>query len=178
MLVARRAALRLALTAIPAACISTVPVSTARAVDALPDSRFVGWAQTFNDYEIAAGRIALTRSGNEIMRGFATRMIAEHGEAAELLRKARAEAGVSYAPDPATPPNTTAVLQRLNALQGPAFDTAYANAELASHTNAVDQLGAYSQNGDNGALRRYAQAMFPKAKEQLELARRMAGGRL
>ncbi len=177
MLIARRAALRLALKALPAVYVSAAVVSNAHAVDALPDARFVGWAQTFNDYEIAAGRIALARSGNEIMRGYATRMIAEHSEAAELLQKARSEAGVSYAPDPANPPNTAAVLQRLNALQGPEFDTAYANAELASHSNAVDQLGAYSQNGDNGALRRYAQAMFPKAKEQLEMAQRMAGGR-
>lgn len=177
MILARRAALRLALTAVPAAYVSTGLVSAAHAVDALPAARFVGWAQTYNDYEIAAGRIALAKSGNEIMRGFATRMIAEHSESAEFLQKARTEAGVSYAPDPSTPPNTTAVLQRLNALQGPEFDTAYANAELASHTNAVDQLGAYSQNGDIGALRRYAQLQFPKAKEQLEVAKRMAGGR-
>ena len=164
MLIARRAALRLGLTALPAAYLSTMVVSAAHAVDALPDSRFVG-------------RMALAKSTNEIMRGFATRMVAEHSEAAELLQKARQEAGVSYAPDPANPPNTTAVLQRLNAAQGAEFDTAYANAEVASHTYAVDQLGAYSQNGDNGALRRYAQAMFPKAKEQLEAAKRMAGGR-
>ena len=177
MLIARRVALRFALTALPVAYVSTVMISNAHAVDALPDARFVGWAQAYNDYEIAAGRIALAKSGNEIMRGYATRMIAEHSESAEFLQKARTEAGVSYAPDPANPPNTTAVLQRLNASQGPEFDTAYANAELASHTNAADQLGAYSQNGDNGALRRYAQAMFPKAKAQLELARQMAGGR-
>lgn len=175
---ARRAALRLALTAVPAAYVSTVFISSARAVDALPSARFVGWAQTFNDYEIAAGRLALTKSMNEIVRGFAARMVAEHSEAAEILRKSRSEAGVSYAPDPSSPPNTVAILQRLNALEGPPFDTAYANAELASHANAVDQLGAYSQNGDNGTLRRYAQAMFPKAQEQLEYAKRMAGGRI
>ena len=177
MLIARRAALRFALTAIPAAYVSTGIVSAAHAVDALPAARFVGWAQNFNDYEIAAGRMALAKSGNEIVRGFATRMIAEHTEAAEVLIKSRAEAGVSYAPDPAAQPNTTAVLQRLSALQGPEFDTAYANAEVGSHMHAVDQLGAYSQNGDNGTLRRYAQAMFPKAKDQLEVAKRMAGGR-
>lgn len=182
MLIARRAALKFALTAVPAAYVSTVFVSSAflspaYAVDALPAARFVGWAQNFNDYEIAAGRMALAKSGNEIVRGFATRMIAEHSEAAEILVKSRSEAGVSYAPDPAAYPNTVNVLQRLNTLQGPEFDTAYANAEVGSHMNAVDQLGAYSQNGDNGTLRRYAQAQFPKAKEQLEVARRMAGGR-
>ena len=40
---------------------------------------------------------------NEKVRGFATRMLAECTEAAEELRKARAEAGVSYAPD--SPPS-------------------------------------------------------------------------
>ena len=177
MILARRAALRLALTAVPAAYVSTGLVSAAYAVDALPAARFVGWAQNFNDYEIAAGRIAVAKSGNEIVRGFATRMIAEHSEAAQFLQKARTEAGVSYAPDPAAYPDTTAVLQRLNALQGPEFDTAYANAEVGSHMYAADQLGAYSQNGDIGALRRYAQLQFPKTKEQLEVAKRMAGGR-
>ena len=104
MLIARRAALKFALTAVPAAYVSTVFVSSAHAVDALPSARFVGWAQTFNDYEIAAGRMALAKSGNEIVRGFATRMIAEHTEAAQFLAKSRAEAGVSYAPDPAARP--------------------------------------------------------------------------
>ena len=178
MPIARRTALRLALTAVPAAYVSTVFVSSAQAVEALPDARFVGWAQTYNDYEIAAGRLALAKSSNEIVRGFAARMIAEHSEAAEFLVRARSEAGVSYAPDPANPPNTVAVLQRLNALEGAQFDTAYANAELASHTYGVDQMGAYSQNGTSGPLRKYAQKMFPKAQEQLEYAKRMAGGRL
>ncbi|MBI3197836.1 MAG: DUF4142 domain-containing protein [Rhodospirillales bacterium] len=178
MLVARRAALKFVLTAVPAACVATVVAGPAHAVDALPAARFVGWAQTFNDYEIAAGRLALTKSMNEIVRGFAARMVAEHSEAAEILRKSRSEAGVSYAPDPSSPPNTVAILQRLNALEGPQFDSAYANAELASHTYAVEQLGAYSQNGDSGVLRRYAQAMLPKAQEQLEYAKRMAGGRI
>ncbi|CAN0475150.1 unnamed protein product, partial [Phaeothamnion confervicola] len=65
MLIARRAALKFTLTAVPAACVSTVFVSSAHAVDALPAARFVGWAQNFNDYEIAAGRMALAKSGNE-----------------------------------------------------------------------------------------------------------------
>ncbi len=177
MLVARRAALKFALAAVPAAYVSTVFVSSAHAVDALPDARFVGWAQALNDFEIASGNLALSKSGNEIVRGYAARMIAEHTEAAQILVKSRAEAGVSYAPDPAAPPNTDAILQRLSGLQGPEFDTAYANAQLSIQTDAVGQYGAYSQNGNSGPLRKYAQAMFPKAQEQLEYAKRMAGGR-
>lgn len=168
---ARRSIL-IALAALPA-----IPVSAAFAVDALPDARFVGFAQTINDFEIASGRLALMKSMNENIRGFATRMVADHSEDAQFLVKARAEAGVSYAPDPNNPPNTVAILQRLNALEGPEFDTAYANAQLAMHIEAVAQYGAYSQNGTNGALRRYAQRMLPKLEHHLTGARQLAGGR-
>ena len=44
-------------------------------------------------------------------------------------------------------------------------------------TDAEAQYGAYSQNGRSGPLRRYAQIVLPKAKIQLEYARRNAGGR-
>jgi putative membrane protein len=154
MLIARRAALKFALAVAPAAC-----------------------ASTLNEFEIASGNLALSKSTNEIVRGYATRMIAEHTEAASFLVRSRSEAGVSYAPDPAAPPNTQAILQRLNGLQGAAFDTSYANAQLGIQTDAEAQYGAYSQNGNSGPLRKYAQMMLPKSKEFLEYAKRMAGGR-
>jgi putative membrane protein len=150
---------------------------TAHAVDPLPDARFVGFAQAVNDFEIASGRLALARSANENVRGLATRTMAEFTDAAERLVKSRSEAGVSYAPDPAHLPNGVAMLQRLNALQGPEFDAAYANAQLAILTEADLQYGAFSQSGQGGPLRRYAQQTLPKIKVQLEFARRLAGGR-
>ena len=150
---------------------------SALAVDALPDARFVGFAQAVNDFEIASGNLALARSANENVRGYATRAIAEHTEAAEELSKSRQEAGVSYAPDGIMGPNTANLLARLNSLQGPDFDAAFASAQLTVQTEAVDQYGAYSQSGAGGPLRRYAQRAFPKSKMFLEYAKRLAGGR-
>lgn len=147
------------------------------AVDALPDARFVGFAQAVNDFAIASGNMAMTRSANENIRGFASRAIAEANDAAQSLRRVRSEAGVSYAPDGSMGPKTANLLQQLNGLQGPAFDTAFAYAQLAIVTDAEAQYGAYSQNGQSGPLRRYAQEVFPKIKMQLEYARRIAGGR-
>lgn len=167
-----RRSLLFALSALPVAYAATV-----HAVDALPDARFVGFAQSVNDFEIAAGRLALAKSMNENIRGFATRTIAEHTEAAQFLSKARSEAGVSYAPDPNSPPYTVATLQRLNTLQGVEFDTAYANAQLALFTEAVAQYGAYSQNGGSAPLRRYAQRDLPVLERHLIGARQLAGGR-
>ncbi|CAN5148647.1 hypothetical protein BH10PSE6_BH10PSE6_12910 [soil metagenome] len=159
-----------------AAAVPVLGSRAALAVDALPDARFVGYAQQINDFGIASGRMALAKSANENVRAFASRAVPLHGEAAQRLAKARSEAGVSFAPDPSSPPNTQAILQRLNTLDGPAFDSAYANAQLGVYTDAEAQYGAYSQNGRNGALRRYAQIELPHTQQQLEFARRLAGG--
>ena len=149
----------------------------ARAVDALPDARFVGFAQAVNDFGIASGNLALTRSGNENVRGYATRAIAEHTEAASELAKSRQEAGVSYAPDGRMGPNTQNLLVQLNGLQGPDFDAAFATAQLTVQSEAAGQYGAYSQSGGSGPLRRYAQRAFPRSQMFLEYAKRLAGGR-
>jgi len=147
------------------------------AQDALPDARFVGFSQAVNDFELASGQMALQRSANENIRGYASRAIAEATSDAESLAKSRSEAGVSYAPDGSMGPKTQNYLAQLNGLQGPAFDAAFAQAQLVVMTDAEAQYGAYSQNGKSGPLRRYAQLVLPKSKIQLEYARRNAGAR-
>jgi putative membrane protein len=150
---------------------------TARAVDALPDARFVGFAQAVNDFGIASGNLALARSAKENVRGYASRAIAEHTEAASELAKSRQEAGVSYAPDGRMGPNVQNLLTRLSSLQGPDFDAAFADAQFMVQTEAVGQYGAYSQNGGSGPLRRYAQRSYLKSQTFLEYARRLVGAR-
>jgi putative membrane protein len=164
----------LATVAATSLLLSIVPLS---AQDALPDARFVGFAQAVNDFELASGNLAMQRSANENIRGYASRAIAQATEDASALAKSRAEAGVSYAPDGRMGPMTQNLLSQLSALQGPAFDSAFAQAQLSVMTEAEAQYGAYSQNGRSGPLRRYAQIVLPKAKMQLEYARRNAGGR-
>jgi putative membrane protein len=162
------------------AALSAASVSgavTAYAVDALPDARFVGFAQAVNDFGVASGNLALARSGNENVRAFATRAIAEHTESASELAKSRQEAGVSYAPDGRMGPNVQNLLARLAQLQGPEFDAEFARGQLMVQAEAVDQYGAYSQSGGSGPLRRYAQRAFPKSQMFLEYAKRLAGAR-
>jgi putative membrane protein len=44
-------------------------------------------------------------------------------------------------------------------------------------TDTELQYGAYSQNGNSGPLKRYAQRSLPRSKQLLEYAKRLAGGR-
>ena len=157
--------------------VPTVRIPLAFAVDALPDARFVGFAQAVNDFDLGSGQMALQRSANENVRGYATRIIADANYDASALRLSSSEAGVSYAPDGSMGPRTANLLAQLNTLQGPAFDTVYASAQFEIQTQAEAQYGAYSVNGKSGPLKRYALLAFPKAKERRELAQRLAGVR-
>jgi putative membrane protein len=160
--------------------VAVAPIAQAalvHAVDALPDARFVGFAETVNDFEIKSGQLALTKSSNELVRGYATRAVAEHTTAAQSLSKNRSEAGVSMAPDEDVRKIADDAMVRLNSLQGADFDAAYAAAQVRVQTATVDQYGAYSQNGKSGPLRRYAQETLPQQQQFLEYAKRLAGGR-
>ena len=147
----------------------------ASAVDALPDARFVGFAETVNDFEIQSGQLALTKSASEPIRAYATRAIAEHTAIAQSMTRNRAEAGVSMAPDEEVRAIAADAMTRLNSLQGAEFDTAFANAQLRVQTVVVAQYGAYSQNGKSGPLRRYAQEALPKQEMFLEGAKKLGG---
>ena len=129
--------------------VAVAPISHASryAVDALPDARFVGFAETVNDFEIQSGQLALTKSSNELVRAYATRAIAEHTAIAQSLSRNRNEAGVTMAPDEDVRKIADDAMTRLNSLQGAEFDTAFADAQLRVQTVAVAQYGAYSQNG-------------------------------
>jgi putative membrane protein len=174
MLIARRSMLLGVLAAVPAAY-----AMPALALDAMPDSRFVGYAQQLNDFEIASGNLALAKSTNENIRGFANRMIADHSNAAEELAKSRQESGVSYAPDGRSAPNTVVVLQRLNSMAGRDFDLAYANAQLSILTEAEQQFGANSNATSSGpsfttGMARFAKREYPRIQAHREQAQALA----
>ena len=157
---------------------AVAPISrVAFAVNALPDSQFVGFAETVNDFEIQSGQLALTRSSNEYVRAYATRAIAEHTTIADSLRRNRNEAGVTMAPDEEVRKIAGDAMTRLNSLQGADFDTAFADAQLRLQTAAVAQYGAYSQNGNDGSLRRHAERTLPQLAALLEGAKRLTGSR-
>ena len=115
------------------------------AVDVLPDARFVGFAETVNDFEIKSGQLALSKSSNELVRAYATRAIGEYTTNAQDLVRNRNEAGVTMAPDEDVRKIAGDAMTRLNSLQGAEFDTAYADAQLRVQTAAVAQYGAFSQ---------------------------------
>jgi putative membrane protein len=148
----------------------------ALAVDALPDPYFVGFLQQANDFQIDSGRLALKKSESDPIRSYAKRMIAERGEIAIALSRARSEARVGYVPTfRGVRPRHTAVLDRLHTLEGAEFDKSYAQAQLSAQTETMEQVDAYARTGGNAELRRFAEDTLPRLQSEFEHARRIAG---
>ena len=148
----------------------------ALAVDALSDAQFVGFVQQANDFELDSGRLALKRSENDAIRAYAKRIIAERGEIAVALSRARSAARVGYVPSSrALRPRHTATLDRLRTLEGETFDKLYGQAQLEAHIEIVDQVDAYAKEGGNADLRRFALETLPRLQSGLEQARLIAG---
>jgi putative membrane protein len=159
-----------------AAAVLPLGVTTAAlAIDALPDANFVGFVQQANDFELDSSRLALQRSESESIRVYAKRLLAERGEIAIALSKARSDARVGYVSSSGVRPRHTAVLDRLHTLNGAEFNQAYATAQLAAQIDVVDEFDAYAQTGGNANLRRFAQETLPRLQSELEHARRIAG---
>ena len=160
-----------------AAVLTLVDITpVALAVDALPDAFFVGFMQQANDFQIDSGRLALQKSASDPVRAYAKRMVAERGEIAVALSRARSEARIGYVPTSrGVRPRHTAVLDRLHTLEGVEFDKSYAQAQLSAQTETVEQLDAYAQTGGNVDLRRFAENTLPRLQSELEHARRIAG---
>ncbi len=145
---------------------SSLPLSSCRrhtfppalAVDALPDARFVGFAQAVNDFDLASGQMALQRS-RPTRTSVATRraIIADANYDASALQPVPLRGRRFMGAGRQQGPKTQSLLAQLNTLQGPAFDTAFAQGQLAVQTDCEAQYGAYSQNGKSGPLKRFAQ---------------------
>src|SRR5262245_7007933 len=109
------------------AATSTPPSPTAWGVSALPDAQFAGFAQTVNDFQVQSGQLALSRSSNQNVRGYATRAVSEFTTAAQSLERNRTAAGVTYAPEENVRSIANDAMSRLNSLRGSDFDRAYSD---------------------------------------------------
>ncbi len=146
------------------------------AQDALPDARFVGFAQAVNDFELASGNSGVGTVGERehsrlCLQG--DRRTANND--AQSLSRSRSEAGVPYAPDGSMRQKTAGLMAQLNALQGPVFDTAFANAQLERHDGCGSPIRrslAERQKWPAAALRAAHPSQSPNAARVCSAPRR------
>jgi putative membrane protein len=123
-----------------------------------------------DQFEIRSSQLALQASQNQAVRNYANLMIAHHQATTANLVSAAQSAGLTP-PPPALVPQHQALLDQLTAAgAGPAFDAAYKQAQIASHSEALQLQTGYAQGGDIPALRQVAAATAPIVQQHLQQA--------
>lgn len=136
-------------------------------------AQFAAVASVSNMFEILSSELAVERGASEEVKAFAQQMIADHTKAGEDMATAAGEDGV--APASALDQKHQQILDRLAALEGEAFDTAYMEAQVQAHDEAVALFETYAANGADGALKAFAAATLPTLQQHQAHIHEMAG---
>lgn len=134
---------------------------------------FMTMAASSDQFEIQSSQLALQASQNPAVRNFANMMIAHHTATTQNLAAAAQSAGL-VPPPPQLVPQHQALLDQLRAAgSGASFDAAYKQAQIQSHTEALQLMQGYANGGDVPALRQVAAAAVPIVTQHLQQAQNL-----
>jgi putative membrane protein len=133
---------------------------------------FLSAAAQSDQYEIEAGRVALTQSENGRVRAFAQQMVDDHTRTGEALREAARASGLPPPPS-AMSGDQQKMLSALQSMTGADLDRTYATQQVNAHTAALVTEQAYAAAGSDPNLRKVAQSGAPLIEHHLGMARQM-----
>ena len=137
------------------------------------DATFINTVGAGGIAEVKFAQLAQTKAVREDVRTFAAQMVTDHSKANRTLESIARRKGM-------TPPSDMdathqALYQRLSEMNGPAFDTAYMQAQVDDHAATVTAFQDESQNGTDIDVRGFAQQNLAVIQHHLEMAHRIAG---
>lgn len=138
------------------------------------DPQIVGIVGTANRIDIAYGNLALSKSKNKEVRGFAQQMVRDHSTVQKSVDDLSAKLGVTPAES-----DTSAALKsqaeettaKLKALHGKAFNKAYIDNEVAYHTAVIKEIrSVLIPDAQNAELKSALEGTVPLFQGHLEHA--------
>lgn len=163
---------------LPVALAALLQASAASA-QGLDDAAIAHIAVTANRLDVVAAEQALEKSSHPDVRGFARTMIRDHEGVLDQAGALAERLGVT--PRDNETSRTLAsqarkVRERLEGLDGAAFDRAYMENEVAYHVAVIAAVrDTLLPNTSNEELRGFLESVLPALEAHLEHARRLSG---
>jgi putative membrane protein len=136
------------------------------------DSDFVMKAGQAGLAEVALGNDAGTMGKSDAVKHFGQRMVTDHSSANAKLQTAAASGGFRLPAEPSA--EQKAFEMELKAMQGAAFDKAYAAQAVKDHKGAVALFEEEAKSGKDADLKAFANATLPTLREHLKMAEDLA----
>jgi putative membrane protein len=152
-----------------AALSAVLVLAAVPALGASPDSQFAMQAAQGGMAEVQMARLALTKTRNATVQTFARRMVADHTpNNAQLASIMRSE---GLAVPTALDPNSQAMMTRLQALSGRAFNRAYIIGQVRSHGQMQILMQSEINGGHDARLKAFARTTLPVVNMHLSMAK-------
>jgi putative membrane protein len=135
------------------------------------DRTFVMQAGQLSMMEVELGRLAVQRGSSAGVKKYGQEMVEDHTRANQELMQLAMQKKVELPTEMSTP--NTALIDRLSGLSGRSFDTAYKQAMIDSHNQAIALFKAQSQQGQDPELKAWATQKLPKLQAHLEMVNQM-----
>ncbi len=159
----------------------TAPTTGRTTMQPLADAESVRVLSSINMGEVSAAQALLVRSRNDAARGFADRMITEHGQAEAGARELAAAQGIT----PVTTETNRAIDEGAAQLSAQIatgaldlIDSAYLSAEVDTHQQALSLIDCSILPGaQNPAYKTFVESTVrPMVQAHLDLAQSLAAG--
>ena len=147
----------------------------AAAPSPLTSQGFVNAAAASDKFEIESSRLAATSASSAAVKRFAEQMIKAHTDSTAKLKSTLSGMSPPVTPDDTLTADQQAKLDSLKGLNGAAFDSAYAEAQVAAHQMTLDTLKNYAASGDNAQLKTFANGLIPTVTAHLNTAKTLGG---
>jgi putative membrane protein len=163
----------------PAVVQNVAPVPLSRPPSTLPalqgiDKTFALTALAANRAEILMARLALQRSNVNEVRGFAQKMLAEHGALAESMGAALRRAAGSAEPRELSGPDAL-TYRRLQVVPDADFAQQYLIAQVGAHLATSSAFQTEADDGADPQLKALARRWLPTIQAHLQLALFLTG---
>jgi putative membrane protein len=147
------------------------PVASARPAAGSPaDHSFLVGAARTNLAQIAAGKLALSKSRSHVVRTYARSVIADHRRAQAKL------AAVARATHTTLPTEPSAAdkrdVARLASMSGDIFNRRYFSRQIVRHRKSMGAILLELHTGNVDPALAYASQMMPVTKSHMEMARK------
>jgi putative membrane protein len=136
------------------------------------DNAFLREAARAGQLEVHLGKLAREKATNAGVRRFAQRMVDDHTRANKELEDLIDVRGVEVPQEPSQ--EERVLLERLNRLDGKAFDSDYMRRMVAEHVKVLTRFETEMDRGQDVSVRTWTTRQVPILREHLKMARALA----
>ena len=154
---------------------SSGAASNSGAPTAPADSAFLNDAHRVGDFEIAAAKLAQSKSQDAKVKEFADMIISDHSSMNKDVESVAAQRNITLTAGPGD--ELQKKLDKLNSLNDKAFDKEYAAINIQGHRETIEKFEKTAKNQDNSPeVQSLASAALPKLKAHKEHADMLKSG--